>query len=1121
MAYAASNEFSGDITGTGNLTIANNATQILSGNNHYTGTTTIASTATLALAGTGAIANSSLLTVNGIFDVTNASTDTTVAAITGNTTGVIKLSTHNLILTAPAAPTTRFSGLVIGDPALIINGNATFADVSTSFNGTTTISPNATFVLTGDGSLLSNDTMVVHGAIDCSNSTTANILVLGVTGSGSINLGDKTLALTNANGTLTGAIGGTGDVAVLSGTQTFAGDNAYTGTTTIGDNATLNLAATGTITDSRVITNGTLNIAADKSIVSLGGHGHVDLGNNTLTLSDATDEFAGTISNAPAGSLVIASGTQTLSNINTYTGTTTIAPQAILLLTGLGAIANSSAIYNHGTLDVTGSTYQILNFDGSYNQATTGNLNIASTNNALQQLNFNGAAMLAGNLTVTDLKTKQDLSAASNGLKYTLLSFTKQISGSFTNFFTNIAKALNPTLSYDSNHVYLNLKYYPASYNNTLINPSSDPTNNNNNRNTANNSLVIAYGEYVKLHSSHPLKTQPIISHGTLDLTHAHRPKVAATSLAGNGRVVLGAKTLKLTKAKSNFAGVISGAGGLTIKSGSETLSGHNTYRGLTKINHGATLNLAATGKINHSAVTANGNFNLHASSAIKSLAGSGSVNLGHHHALTLTQATGDFSGTISGAHGSGLIITSGTETLLGKNTYTGNTVIKRAATLRLAQHSTIAKSQAIYNDGNFDLTSSSLATNKFAGSYTQSASGNLIITNTSAANKAFQALNFTGTASLGGKLTVKNLSAATYKIGEKYPLLTARTITQPFTQLSTDLDALLNPYLSYTANSVSLNLAPSHQLTYQSIQQNLSELSMTINAQSAAMQSGLAYHCDRFDQHGICISVGSRYTHVHTDAVNKERTGTIIVGYKPRANLSFGGFVDQSFDATVATRINRYDTQPMWGLFGNWSLDQSGHGLNIQAATAFANYKLAIGRTGTVYSEAGIGNTRMTGHGYQMQANYIKPVTSKIKLTPYLGWRYTQIHHAAYTENQASAVAYPLSYHTTAQNIFAILAGLGVSGQLTQRLTGTVSLGMQQNLTYRMDDYAGTSTIPHLTNFALAMPRASNTLAAATAGIAYDMTHYGSLGLNLYWQQQAFVGTNTTTALATYTLKI
>ncbi|WP_162786159.1 hypothetical protein [Polynucleobacter necessarius] len=43
--------------------------------------------------------------------------------------------------------------------------------------------------------------------------------------------------------------------------------------------------------------------------------------------------------------------------------------------------------------------------------------------------------------------------------------------------------------------------------------------------------------------------------------------------------------------------------------------------------------------------------------------------------------------------------------------------------------------------------------------------------------------------------------------------------------------------------------------------------------------------------------------------------------------------------------------------------------------------------------------------------------------------------------------------------------------------------------------------------------------MATASAGLYYDINKRERLGFNVLWQQQPFIATNTTTALATYTI--
>jgi fibronectin-binding autotransporter adhesin len=151
-------------------------------------------------------------------------------------------------------------------------------------------------------------------------------------------------------------------------------------------------------------------------------------------------------------------------------------------------------------------------------------------------------------------------------------------------------------------------------------------------------------------------------------------------ALSGAGSVMLGSATLTVggNNGGGDFSGAISGTGGFTkIGSGTQILSGANTYTGRTLISAGK-LQLVGAGRLSDSTdVTVTGTFDLNGTSdTVDALSGAGSVTLGSG-TLTIGGNNGgaDFSGAISGA--GGLIKTgSGTQTLSGTNGHTGGTVV-------------------------------------------------------------------------------------------------------------------------------------------------------------------------------------------------------------------------------------------------------------------------------------------------------------------------------------------------------------------------------------------------------------------------------------------------------------
>jgi len=186
--------------------------------------------------------------------------------------------------------------------------------------------------------------------------TDAGSTVLGLSGSGTVLLGEHTLTLSDAADLFSGKIIGSGGLFLAGGMEILGGVNGYAGATAIAADSTLALAGSGSIAlSSGVLNNGKFDISAadnDVRIRSLAGSdaGRVALGGRTLVLSAASGEFAGSIEGE--GGLTVTSGSEVLSGANRYTGATTVSKNASLLLAGDGSIADSRNVRVDGTLSL-------------------------------------------------------------------------------------------------------------------------------------------------------------------------------------------------------------------------------------------------------------------------------------------------------------------------------------------------------------------------------------------------------------------------------------------------------------------------------------------------------------------------------------------------------------------------------------------------------------------------------------------------------------------------------------------------------------------------------------------------------------------------------------------------
>jgi autotransporter-associated beta strand protein len=449
--------------------------------------------------------------------------DFTINSTNGTTDIAGFSSTLSGVLSGPG-------GLTIANSAS--GGSLTFTGVNV-YQGATTINAGATLALAGPGSIASSSGVADNGVFDISG-TSAGAAIQSLSGSGLVTLGSQTLTLTGAADSFSGSITGAGGLSIAGGTETLSGSNAYTGATAIGSGATLALAGTGSIASSSSLAdNGTFDISATSAgaaLQSLAGSGTVSLGNQTLTLTNATDTFAGTISGA--GGLSIAGGTETLSGANAYTGGTSIGNGATLSIAADAALGAAA-----GALTLDGGTLE-----------TTASMNTAR------------AVTLAGNGNFeTDVATT--LADSGNvggvGALFKSGSGTLMLCGKVSNSGGVMVSA------------------------GTLVVCGND---------SGTGVTAVSSGATLAVTGSGSITQSSSINvDGTLDISGASNGALIQ-SLAGGGSVNLGSQALTLDNAAGSFTGTIGGGGSLAITGGVETLTGSNTYGGGTSVSGGGRL---------------------------------------------------------------------------------------------------------------------------------------------------------------------------------------------------------------------------------------------------------------------------------------------------------------------------------------------------------------------------------------------------------------------------------------------------------------------------------------------------------------------------------------------------
>ena len=396
--YGDAITFGNTISGSLSLVQQGTGVLTLSGNNtSWYGTTTINEGKTLR-AGSSTATGNGVVTVNGTFDLNGYSP--AVGGLSGGgrvTLGVVGTKT----LTINGSGNNTFSGVIENGSGTVVlaqaGGGTTNLTGNSTYTGGTTIS--AGVLSFGNGGLGSSGAITFAGnsTLQWNGSNTQDVssrlaINNGVSATLDVGSGYTVTLATGFGGGGTGSVTKTGY-----GTLILAGDNTYTGTTTV-NYGTLSLQRTGgdTLATAGALTinsSGTLDLGGNTQHVS-GGAVHILGGtvqNGTLSKSGSDyDGQAGTVTATLAGTAGLTktgSGTLTLEGANTkrYTGETMVNAGYLnikdgfdLTYTGKITINDYGLLQFTGTQDLTGTGEILLQTDYHYYSSYYGGICVGS-----------------------------------------------------------------------------------------------------------------------------------------------------------------------------------------------------------------------------------------------------------------------------------------------------------------------------------------------------------------------------------------------------------------------------------------------------------------------------------------------------------------------------------------------------------------------------------------------------------------------------------------------------------------------------------------------------------------------------------------------------------------------
>ena len=717
--------YGGTLTGTGNLVINANSSATLftsgvlsnfasvtiggdgtgevtlAGNSTYTGATNVATGGNLILTGTSQSAAFNIATggtatltasdrLTDATAVTNAGTldlganSDTVGSFTSN--GGTLSGTGTLTAATYALNNNSVIDADLGDGAITTNGTVTInGDTGTGSltvqTGTTThsgassaatvqIDTAGSLVTTATGSLNDDATVTIDGAGQLTLGKSETIGRLAGNG-GAVHLGATTLTLSNGSGASSAAaIDGTGGVTLTTGTQTLSGASTYTGATNVNGGT---LALTGSLVSTEI------NVATGAALTSTGG------------LAAGTDlVLTGTASATFTGAEVI----DTLNGAGTLSATdltvTTLNGTATINSSGLVTISDGAFGGNIATGNVTKTTAGTLTLSGS--NATTGTITVNVGTLALA----NATNTLADTATfIANAGTTVDIGANTD----TVGSFTSNgatLSGTGTLTATTYALNNNSVINADLGAGALTA--------NGTVTITGD---------TGTGSFTVQTGTTTLSGASSAGTVQidtlgflVTAATGTLDdasivtldgggqLTLGQSETVGSLSGTG-GAIHLGATTLTLSNGGGSSAAVaIDGTGGVTLSTGTQTLSGASTYTGATNVNGGT---LALTGSLVSTEINVATGAALSSTGGLADgtdlvLTGTGAATFTAAETLDTINGAGSIVSTdltVTTLNGTALINSSGLVTVsdgaFGGNIATGNVTKTTAGTLTLS----------------------------------------------------------------------------------------------------------------------------------------------------------------------------------------------------------------------------------------------------------------------------------------------------------------------------------------------------------------------------------------------------------------------------------------------------
>ena len=290
------------------------------------------------------------------------------------------------------------------------------------------------------------------------------------------------------------------------------------------------------------------------------------------------------------------------------------------------------------------------------------------------------------------------------------------------------------------------------------------------------------------------------------------------------------------------------------------------------------------------------------------------------------------------------------------------------------------------------------------------------------------------------------------------------------------------------------------------------------LNAETAFVTNSLSHDCRRFGSHGLCVSIGGRYSDISGGDAD-ETAGFVTAAIRPFAHARIGGFIDQRFDGSETADLDYEESSPMFGGFAGYGADD-GSGFQMKVSGTYRSGDLSISRVQFEKTEAGQGEADLDSWAVGGEIGYGVPLQDGWVATPFAGFRYVEASRGAYSEAFIDGTTdFPIEYNEFGIDQSTGFFGVKLQGALGFGVTLHATAALERDIELSVDALSGTSSINTLDPFQFAIaPEADRTRLYGAAGLGFDLGPQHVLNVGVSARELAYSDDVDVTTTASFT---